>query len=68
MSEMIASLPEEYSAVARLRFQGHTKVNARAAELPLSVEAVESRLRRAKATLREKLVLRYPHLREMYGL
>jgi len=68
IAEIIASLPEKYAAVARLRFEAQAKVSAIAAELSLSVEAVESRLRRAKAMLRDKLVRRYPHLRDRYGL
>jgi len=68
VSEMMASLPETYATVAQLRFKRQMKVGAIATELSLSVEAVESRLRRAKDMLREKMLQRFPHLRETYGL
>ena len=56
--EAIESLPETYREVAVLRFQLELRVAQIAAVMGLDFAAAESRVRRAKAMLRKKLVRR----------
>ena len=51
----VESLPAKYREVAVLRFQHEMKVSEVADALHINVAAVESRLRRAKAMLRDRL-------------
>jgi len=55
VQQAVGSLPVKYREVAVLRFQHELKVSQIASTLGIRVPAVESRLRRAKDMLREKL-------------
>ena len=55
VQQAVGSLPVKYREVAVLRFQHELKVSQIARTLGIRVAAVESRLRRAKEMLREKL-------------
>jgi len=65
VQNLVRSLPPIYRSPAILRFSEGLKVNEIAEVLQLNPDAVETRLRRAKAMLREKIEARFPGLAEL---